>query len=84
MPVTYIATGDDRLFLTAVIDLFGRHLMGWSMRADMTRDIVYRRAAHGYGSNVVARRRQGGSLTATAAAHTPVRTSSGYPLSTPQ
>ena len=27
-------------YLAVVIDLFSRQMVGWSMRADMTRDIV--------------------------------------------
>jgi transposase InsO family protein len=38
--ITYIATNEDWLFLAVVIDLFSRQVMGWSLREDMTRDIV--------------------------------------------
>jgi len=38
--ITYIATDEGWLFLAVVIDLFSRQVVGWSMRADMTRDIV--------------------------------------------
>ena len=38
--ITYIATDEGWLFLAVVIDLLSRQVMGWSMRADMTRDIV--------------------------------------------
>jgi transposase InsO family protein len=37
---TYIATDESWLFLAMVIDLFSRQVIGWSLRADMTRDIV--------------------------------------------
>ena len=33
--MTYIATDEGWLFLVAVIDLFSRQVVGWSMRADM-------------------------------------------------
>ena len=38
--ITYIATDEGWLYLAAVIDLFSRQVVGWSLRADMTRDIV--------------------------------------------
>lgn len=38
--ITYIPTDEGWLFLAVVIDLFSRQVIGWSMRADMTRDIV--------------------------------------------
>lgn len=38
--ITYIATDEGWLFLAVVIDLFSRQVVGWSMRTDMTRDIV--------------------------------------------
>ena len=38
--ITYIATDEGWLFLAVVIDLFSRQVVGWSMRKDMTRDIV--------------------------------------------
>jgi hypothetical protein len=38
--ITYIATDEGGLFLAVVIDLFSRQVIGWSLRADMTRDIV--------------------------------------------
>lgn len=38
--VTYIATDEGWLFLAVVIDLFSRQVVGWSLRHDMTRDIV--------------------------------------------
>jgi putative transposase len=38
--ITYIATDEGWLFLAAVIDLFSRQVIGWSLRQDMTRDIV--------------------------------------------
>jgi len=40
--ITYIATDEGWLFLAVVIDLFSRQVIGWSLRADMTRDIVTR------------------------------------------
>ncbi len=38
--ITYIATDEGWLFLAVVIDLFSRQVVGWSLRPDMTRDIV--------------------------------------------
>ena len=38
--ITYIAANEGWLFLAVVIDLFSRQVVGWSMREDMTRDIV--------------------------------------------
>ena len=38
--ITHIATDEGWLFLAVVIDLFSRQVVGWSLRADMTRDIV--------------------------------------------
>ena len=38
--ITYIDTDEGWLFLAVVIDLFSRQVVGWSLREDMTRDIV--------------------------------------------
>ncbi|MFZ3117124.1 MAG: IS3 family transposase [Variovorax sp.] len=38
--ITYIATDEGWLFLAVVIDLFSRQVVGWSLREDMTREIV--------------------------------------------
>jgi len=38
--ITYIHTSEGWLFLAVVIDLFSRQVVGWSLREDMTRDIV--------------------------------------------
>ena len=38
--ITYIATDAGWLFLAVVINLFGRQVVGWSLRHDMARDIV--------------------------------------------
>lgn len=38
--ITYISTDEGWLFLAVVIDLFSRQVVGWSLRAEMTRDIV--------------------------------------------
>ena len=38
--ITCIPTDDGWLYLAVVIDLFSRQIVGWSMRADMTRDHV--------------------------------------------
>ena len=37
---TYIPTDEGWLFLAVVIDLFSRQVVGWSLREEMTRDIV--------------------------------------------
>ena len=37
---TYIWTVEGRLYLAAVIDLFSRRVVGWSMKADMTAQLV--------------------------------------------
>lgn len=38
--ITYIATDEGWLFLTAVIDLFSRHVVGWSMTSHMQTSAV--------------------------------------------
>ena len=38
--ITYIATDEGWLFLAVVIDLFSRQVVGWSLRENMTRDLV--------------------------------------------
>jgi len=38
--ITYIATDEGWLYLAVVIDLFSRQVIGWSLRADMTRTLV--------------------------------------------
>ncbi len=38
--ITYIATDEGWLFLAIVIDLFSRQVIGWSLREDMSQDIV--------------------------------------------
>lgn len=38
--ITYIATDEGWLFLAVVIDLFSRQVVGWSLRENMTREIV--------------------------------------------
>ena len=38
--ITYIPTDEAWLYLAVVIDLFSRQVVGWSMRPDMTRDLV--------------------------------------------
>jgi putative transposase len=38
--ITYIATDEGWLYLAVVIDLFSRQVVGWSLRADMTQDLV--------------------------------------------
>ena len=38
--ITYIATDEGWLYLTVVIDLFSRQVVGWSMKPHMTTDLV--------------------------------------------
>jgi putative transposase len=38
--ITYIATDEGWLYLTAVIDLFSRQVVGWSMRDHMQASVV--------------------------------------------
>jgi transposase InsO family protein len=38
--ITYIATDEGWLYLAVVIDLFSRQVVGWSLREDMSREIV--------------------------------------------
>jgi putative transposase len=38
--ITDLHTDEGWLFLAVVIDLFSRQVVGWSLREDMTRDIV--------------------------------------------
>ena len=38
--ITYIQTDEGWLYLAGVIDLFSRQVVGWSMRENMTREIV--------------------------------------------
>lgn len=38
--ITYIRTYQDWLYLAAVMDLFSRKIVGWSMKGRMTRDLV--------------------------------------------
>ncbi len=38
--VTYIATDEGWLFLAVVMDLFSRHIVGWSLREQITSEIV--------------------------------------------
>jgi len=38
--ITYVATDEGWMYLAVVIDLFSRQVVGWSMRTDMSREIV--------------------------------------------
>ena len=38
--ITYIATDEGWVYLAVVIDLFSRQVVGWSLREDMTSNIV--------------------------------------------
>ncbi len=38
--IAYIATDEGGLFMAVLIDLFSRQVVGWTVRPDMTRDIV--------------------------------------------
>ena len=37
---TYVSTAEGWLYVAAVIDLFSRHVVGWSMKAEMTAALV--------------------------------------------
>jgi putative transposase len=37
---TYICTADGWLYVATVIDLFSRRFVGWSMKAEMTSQLV--------------------------------------------
>ena len=41
--LTYIPTHEGWLFLAAVMDMFSRKVVGWSMRDDMKAELVHRR-----------------------------------------
>ncbi len=45
---TYLWTAEGWLYIAAVIDLFSRRVVGWSMQATMTAQVGYRCVAHGY------------------------------------
>ena len=38
--ITHIATDEGWLYLAVVIDLFSRQVVGWSLRGDMTSNLV--------------------------------------------
>jgi putative transposase len=38
--ITYVWTAEGWLYVAAVIDLFSRRIVGWSMKADMTAQLV--------------------------------------------
>lgn len=38
--ITYVATDEGRLYLTVIIDLFSRQVVGWSMKPHMRQDLV--------------------------------------------
>lgn len=38
--ITYIKTYEDWLYLAVVLDLFSRKIVGWSIQANMSKDIV--------------------------------------------
>jgi transposase InsO family protein len=38
--ITYIATDEGWLYLTVILDLFSRHVVGWSMKPHMKTDLV--------------------------------------------
>jgi transposase InsO family protein len=38
--ISYIRTSEGWLFLAVVTSLYSRQVLGWSLREDMTRDIV--------------------------------------------
>jgi putative transposase len=38
--ITYIRTQQGWLYLAAILDVYSRHIVGWSMRADLTEQLV--------------------------------------------
>lgn len=38
--ITYIATGEGWLYLTVMLDLFSRQVVGWSLKPSMSRELV--------------------------------------------
>jgi putative transposase len=38
--ITYIATDEGWLYLTVILDLFSREVVGWSMRPHMRQELV--------------------------------------------
>lgn len=38
--ITMLPTGEGKLYLAVIIDLFSRKIVGWAMRADMSRTLV--------------------------------------------
>ena len=38
--ITYLATGEGWLYLTVLIDLYSRKMIGWAMSDRMTADLV--------------------------------------------
>jgi len=67
--ITYIATEKGWLFLSVVIDLFSRRVVGWSMQPDMRRNLVIDALEMAW-----FHRRPDGNI-AIAAANMPARTS---------
>ena len=58
---TYVCTAGGWLYVAAVIDLFSRRVVGWSMKAEMTAQLD-RRVAGAFRARARARRSRGGSL----------------------
>ena len=69
--ITYIATDEGWLYLAVVIDLFSRQVMGWSLRGDMTSNLVID-ALRRPGSSATQTSRPGCCFIASRAASTPV------------
>ena len=71
---TYIWTAEGWLYVAAVIDLFSRRVVGWSMSATMTAELVTDALVMASGGAASPRR---SSITPIAAVNTPAISSSG-------
>ena len=69
--ITYIATDEGWLYLAVVIDLFSRQVVGWSLRGDMTSNLVLDTLRRP-GSSATQTSRPGCCFIASRAASTPV------------
>ena len=70
---TYVWTAEGWLYVAAVIDLFSRRVVGWSMKAEMTAQLVTDALSWRSGG---AASRMRCCITPTAAANTPASSSS--------
>jgi putative transposase len=69
---TYVWTAEGWLYVAAVVDLFSRRVVGWSMSAAMTAQLVTDALVAGDGANPTRC-----CITPIAAANTPASNSSG-------